>query len=54
MAFAPSVSIEYWQDLAERYAAVMNEQRNLEAPSAALIANNCDQVIQMLTEREEY
>ena len=54
MAFAPSVSIEYWQDLAERYADVMNESRSLEAPAAALICNNCDLAVQIMNDREEY
>ena len=54
MAFAPSVSIEYWQDLAERHTQVLTEQRNLEAPLAALVSNNCDQAIEHMKEREEF
>ena len=54
MAFAPSVSIEYWQDLAERHTQVLTEQRSLEAPLAALVSNNCDQAIEHMKEREEF
>lgn len=54
MAFAPSVSIEYWQDLAKRHTQVLTEQRSMEAPLAALISNDCDQAIHHMNEREEF
>ena len=54
MAFAPAVSIEYWQDLADRHSQVLNEQRSLEAPLAALVSNNIEQAIEHMNEREEY
>ena len=54
MAFAPSVSIEYWQELAERHTQILIEQRSLEAPLAAIISNECGKAVDMLKEREEY
>ena len=54
MTFAPSVSIEYWQELAERHTKILTEQRSLDAPLAAIISNECDQAVDQLKEREEY
>lgn len=54
MAFAPSVSIEYWQDLAVRHTQVLNEQRSLDAPLAALVSNDCEKAIEHMKEREEF
>ena len=54
MAFAPSVSIEYWQELAERHTAVLEGQQSLEAPLAAIVSNQCDKAVQMFVQNEEY
>jgi len=34
MAFAPAVSIEYWQELAERKANLLQEEGSADAPYA--------------------
>ena len=39
MAFAPAVSIEYWQELAERHTEHLTKQGHEKAPMAALISN---------------
>ena len=54
MAFAPSVSIEYWQELAERHTAVLEENASLEAPLAAIVSNQCDKAVQMFVHNEDY
>lgn len=40
--------------MADRHSQVLNEQRSLEAPLAALVSNNIEQAIEHMNEREEY
>ena len=54
MAFAPSVSIEYWQELSERRAELLTEKRSEEATMACLVSNDCGTAISRMIEREEY
>ena len=54
MAFAPSVSIDYWQELAERHAAILAEKQSLEAPLAAIVSNQCDKAVELFVANEDY
>ena len=54
MAFAPSVSIEYWQELAQRHTAILEEKQSLEAPLAAIVSNQCNKAIDLFVANEEY
>lgn len=39
MAFAPGVSIEYWQEIAERTTEAMEKEGNQDAPKSAIVSN---------------
>mmetsp|Transcript_18720 Transcript_18720/g.17844 ORF Transcript_18720/g.17844 Transcript_18720/m.17844 type:complete len:108 (-) Transcript_18720:1291-1614(-) len=54
LAFAPLVSIEYWQELAERHAHFLSQNGHEDAPLAAIASNDCDQAIKWFQENEEY
>jgi hypothetical protein len=50
IAFAPAVGIEYWQELTERHAILLEKQGNLdEAALACIVANKCDIAIEIFT-----
>ncbi len=50
MGFAPAVSIEYWQELSMRHANYLENHNELESAAIAhLVANNCDQAIDLMT-----
>lgn len=42
MAFAPGVSIEYWQELADRRAQILIQEESEEAACAAIVANQVE------------
>jgi len=54
LAFAPAVSIEYWQELAERHASLLEKEGNQEAPVAAIIANRCNNAVSLFQSREDF
>ena len=55
MAFAPGVSIEYWQELAERHALALEQAGNEEdAPLAFIVSNNCDRAVEHFQASEDY
>lgn len=47
MAFAPAVSIEYWQELAERHAKILEQQNHEGAALASIVSNDCDRAIEI-------
>ena len=50
IAFAPAVGIEYWQELTERHANILEKYGKLEdAAIACIVANKCDIAIEMFT-----
>ena len=53
LAFAPSVSIEYWQELTERHTRVLEEEQSLEAPLAAIVSSESDKAVRILRENGE-
>lgn len=55
LAFAPAVNIEYWQELSERHASILEKSGKLEeAAIAAIIANKCDTAIELFAHNEDY
>jgi len=54
MAFAPAVSIEYWQELSERHTEELRAAGNDKAPVAALISNQCNLAVQLFMKSEDF
>lgn len=54
MCFAPAVSIEYWQEVAERHAKYLEQKNDESVTNAYLISNNCDKAVQMMAQNKEY
>ena len=54
MAFAPSVSVEYWQELAERRASKELEENGQEAQTALIVGNLSEQAIKIAVENQDY
>ena len=54
MAFAPAVSIEYWQELAERHTKFLSDKQSEKAPQAALISNQCNLAVKLFMDREDF
>ena len=45
LAFAPGVSIEYWQELAVRHAQILNQEGNEQAAIASIVCNKLDDAV---------
>lgn len=54
MAFAPAVSIEYWQELADRRATLSLQQEREDAALCAIVANQLEKATEFFADREEY
>jgi len=54
MAFAPAVSIDYWQELAERRAELSLKEESEDAAYNCIIANKLADATQIFEDREEY
>ena len=54
MAFAPAVSIEYWQELAERRAELTYKQETEDAAYTAIVADQLDKVAEIFEANEEH
>ncbi|CDW86163.1 wd repeat-containing protein 17 [Stylonychia lemnae] len=52
--FAPAVSIEYWQELAERKTEILSKQGHEDAAISAIISNQCDRAIEIFANNEDY
>lgn len=48
------MSIEYWQELAERKALILDQHNHEGAAIAHLISNNCDRAVEIFAANEEY
>ena len=48
LAFAPAVSIEYWQELSEKHAKILQEKESSEAVFAAIVSNECNKAIKLM------
>ena len=47
LAFAPGVSIDYWQVLAERHAKVLSEECKEEAAIAKIVCDKLDDAVSL-------
>ena len=54
LAFAPSVSIEYWEDLYKKYTKILEEKESNEAVYANIVSNQCDKAVKLLEQQEDY
>jgi hypothetical protein len=56
MAFAPGVSIEYWQELAERKAQLMADtaDESEDAAHSLIVADKLDEAIAIFEKSEEF
>ncbi len=48
MAFAPAVSIEFWQEIADKCAKGKAQRGDEDAPLTCIIANQCDKAVELL------
>lgn len=54
LAFAPGVSIEYWQELSERHASILEQEGKEDAAIACIVANKLDNAVSLFQQREEF
>ena len=54
LAFAPGVSIEYWQELAERHAHILNQEGKEDAAIASIVCDKLDDAVGIFQNREEF
>ena len=47
LAFAPGVCIEYWQELCERHASILEQEGKEDAAIACIVANKLDNAVSL-------
>lgn len=54
LAFAPGVSVEYWQELATRHAAILSQEGKEQAALASIVCDKLDDAVGLFQMREEF
>lgn len=54
LAFAPGVSIEYWQELAVRHANILSQEGKEQAAIASIVCDKLDDAVGLFQMREEF
>ena len=54
LAFAPAVSIEFWQELSEEHVRILQEKESGDVVLKAIVANQCDKAIKQLELQEDF
>ena len=54
LAYAPAVSMEYWQECAERYTQHLDQQKHEDLPLACLLSHQVSRAIDVYKQKGDY